>query len=220
MNQILEVKKNINHIQKKVLFYKKIFFLFLFTTILLNIYLFTKIDNLIKKEKVSKILLDNYYISNLYNGINNNINSNRNINNNYIADFQNFSNLNEVFCIIKIPKINIKYPVLNVVSKENLQISPIKFSGKNLTENSNICIAGHNYSNGLFFSDINKLNIGDEIYLYNNSSNILIYIVYDIYEVNSNNLSPIEDQNRFKELTLVTCNNFNNNRIIVKAKIP
>ena len=216
MNQILEVKKNINHIQKKVLFYKKIFFLLLFTTISLNIYLFAKIDNLIKKEKVSKVLLDNYYISNLYNDISYNINKE----NNYISDFQNFSNSNEVFCIIKIPKINIKYPVLNVVSKENLQISPIKFSGKNLTENSNICIAGHNYNNNLFFSDINKLNIGDQIYLYNNSSNILIYIVYDIYEVNSNNLSPIEDQSRFKELTLVTCNNFNNNRIIVKAKIP
>ena len=211
MNQILEVNKNINHIKKKLSFYKKIFFLFLFTTILLNIYLFTKIDDFIEKEKLSKILLDNYNLSNLYN--------NTNKEKDYKADLQNFNNLNEVFCIIKIPKINIEYPVLNIVSTNNLKISPIKFSGKNLGENSNICIAGHNYNNSLFFSDINKLNLGDKIHLYNNYNNILIYIVYDIYEVNINNLSPIKDQNEFKELTLITCNNFNNKRIIVKAKI-
>ena len=212
MNQILEVKKKINYIRKKNLFYKKLFFLSIFTTILLNIYLFTKINNINKKEEISKILLDNYDISNLY--------STTNTEENYRADFQNFNNSNEIFCIIKIPKINIKYPVLNIVNKDNLRISPVKFSGRSLKENSNICIAGHNYNNNLFFSDINKLNSGDKIYLYDKFNNILIYKVYDIYEVNKNNLSPIKDQTEFKELTLITCNNLNSNRIIVKAKIP
>lgn len=49
--------------------------------------------------------------------------------------------------------------------------------------------------------------------------NKYIYYVYDIYEVKPTNLSPIfnyeKDQ---KELTLVTCNNLNSSRIILKAK--
>ena len=52
----------------------------------------------------------------------------------------------------------------------------------------------------------------------NNPNNQFTYYVYDKYEVKEDDLSPISDNKLFCELTLITCNNFNNNRLIIKAK--
>ena len=47
-----------------------------------------------------------------------------------------------------------------------------------------------------------------------------MYSVIKNYEVKSDDLSPVyETITDSFELTLVTCNNFNGNRIIIKAKI-
>ena len=86
-------------------------------------------------------------------------------------------------------------------------------------EKGNICIAGHNYNNNMFFSKINTLTVNEEIYLYDISSNKYVYKVFELSEVLESDLSPIFDYNgNFKQLTLITCNNLNSNRIIVKAK--
>ena len=120
--------------------------------------------------------------------------------------------------IIEIPKINIKYTIYSTLSDEQLKISPCKFYGSNPLYNGNICIAGHNYNNSIFFSNIDKLDANDEICIY--YMNIkFIYYVTNKYEVNENDLSPIYNYDRnSKELTLVSCNNLNKNRIIIKAK--
>ena len=82
----------------------------------------------------------------------------------------------------------------------------------------NICIAGHNYDNGTFFSDIPKLNIGDEIQLSLLDGIINTYTIYDKYETSSKDKScTSQETNGNHEITLVTCNNFNGNRIIIKA---
>ena len=71
----------------------------------------------------------------------------------------------------------------------------------------------------MFFSNIDKLQNGDEIYIYNNNGFKCIYKVFGKYEVKENDLSPIYNYNKNeKTLTLITCNNLNNNRIIIKAK--
>lgn len=82
----------------------------------------------------------------------------------------------------------------------------------------NLCIAGHNYDNNKFFSKIATLNINDEIFIYDNFNKKFTYLVSDIYEVKPDDLSPIYSYDKnTKQLTLITCNNLNNNRIIVKA---
>ena len=66
------------------------------------------------------------------------------------------------------------------------------------------------------------VNVGeeDEIFIYDINGKKFSYIVFANYEVNSFDLSPIYEKSNYeKELTLVTCNNFNKNRIIIKAKI-
>lgn len=123
------------------------------------------------------------------------------------------------FGIIEIPKINLYYPIFSDLTEDLLKISPCKFYGDSPDINGNICIAGHNYDNALFFSKISTLSQNDEIFIYDNNDNQYTYLVYDIYEVPESDLSPIfnYEQNE-KILTLVTCNNFNSNRIIIKAK--
>ena len=123
------------------------------------------------------------------------------------------------FGIIEIEKINLYYPVFSHLTEELLKISPCKFYGDTPNANGNICIAGHNYDNSLFFSKISTLSINDTISIFDNNGIQYIYYVYNIYEVSETELSPVLDyNNNEKTLTLVTCNNFNSNRIILKAK--
>lgn len=123
------------------------------------------------------------------------------------------------FGIIEIEKINLYYPVFSQLTEDLLKISPCKFYGDTPNDNGNICIAGHNYDNSLFFSKISTLSINDKISIFDNAGIEYIYFVYDIYEVSASDLSPVLDyDDKEKTLTLVTCNNLNSNRIILRAK--
>ena len=83
----------------------------------------------------------------------------------------------------------------------------------------NICIASHNYNNGTLFSDIPNLSIGDLIFLTDLTQKTVSYVVYDKFEIDSKDTNcTSQNTNGKKEVTLVTCNNINGNRIIIKAK--
>ena len=124
-----------------------------------------------------------------------------------------------VIGIIEIPKINISYPILSESNDELLKIAPCRISGPMPNEDGNLCIAGHNYDNYKFFSKISSLENGDEIIIYDLYNNKLSYYVFNNYEVLENNLSPLEtSDNNSKQITLITCNNLNSNRIIIEAK--
>ena len=160
------------------------------------------------KENLSNNLIGNYNIYKLYADVSSN-------NNDLVQDTQ----ANNLFGIIEIPKINLYYPVFSNLSEDNLKVSPCKFYGDSLNDNGNICIAGHNYNNDMFFSKINLLSSNDEIFIYDNLGKKYTYIVFKNYEVKEDDLSPIYDYDKnTKELTLITCNNLNNNRFIIKAK--
>ena len=203
MNQILVTK---NEIHKKKYFL--IFQLVISIIVIIAIIYFISLHfyNISKQEKISNQIMNNYNLSKLYTSI-----SSDSIKN------SDDDNPNGIFCTIEIPKIGLSYPVFNTLNEELLRISPCKFYGNNFENSDNICIAGHNYDNGKFFSNISLLKPNDEIYIYYNNKKFT-YIVTSNYEVEANDLSPIfnYDKNQ-KLLTLVTCNNFNNNRIIIAA---
>lgn len=206
MNQILQTKldnKKHNLIKlKKILnvqFYLSIIFILIIGT-----FITYKAFKLYKEENYSTQLLNNYNITKLYS---NNISNSSESTEDY-----------SIMGIIEIPKINVYYPVFSTLDDKLLKIAPCKFYGPNPGKVGNLCIAGHNYDNGKFFSNIANLSINDEIIIYNSSNIKFSYFVYDIYEVKPDNLSPVYSyDNNSKELTLITCNNLNNNRIIVKA---
>ena len=81
-----------------------------------------------------------------------------------------------------------------------------------------MCIAGHNFDNDTLFSNLTRLEIGDKIRLYNLSGNRVLYTVYDKFEIVPSDTSCTRQDNRVKEITLITCNNKNKKRLVIKAK--
>ncbi len=231
MNQILDtIRRNIsydkqtsrntekksNFIKNSLLkkFFTAQFLISLFVITLVLIICIMYFLNINKSEEYSNVILNNYEILRLYSDNNysnlESLNSDTNLNSTLI---------NDIFATIRIPKIDAYYPVFNSISSELLALSPCKFAGSDLSSNSNICIAGHNYDNDLFFSRISELEINDTIILTDFNNISITYFIYSIYEVEASDLSPIYEFNiESKELTLVTCNNINSKRIIVKAK--
>ena len=117
-----------------------------------------------------------------------------------------------------IPKLELETNVLREYSAEGMEVCVSKFWGVDANEVGNFCIAGHNYDNNEFFSNLNRLKKDDQIIIYDNSEHQYSYKIYNIFEVKENDLSPIYDFDINKHtLTLVTCNNLNKNRLIVKA---
>lgn len=213
MNQILQTylkdksyKSNIKKNLKIQLYFSILLIVFIIGTF---IYKSIKIS---KQEKYSKQILENYNIIRIYS----NLSYSNTENNTSIIENNATSEKENILGTINIPKLNIQYPVFPNFDNELLKISPCRFFGPNLGENGNICIAGHNYDNNKFFSNIASLNVNDEILLTNNLNKVFCYYVKKIYEVKPDDLSPIYsyDDNK-KQLTLVTCNNKNNNRIII-----
>lgn len=198
MNQILSTPLN----RTKNFLFKLQFFVSIFVILGLILYSSFHVLSLSKQEKLSKQLANNYSISKLYS-------------NNSENETTPESNL---FGIIEIPKIDVYYPVFSHLDEDLLKIAPCKFNGNSPKANGNICIAGHNYNNNLFFSNLNYLEAGDEIFLYDNDGEKYIYHVFSIYEVNSTDLSPVlENSHNERILTLITCNNLNDKRIVVKS---
>lgn len=117
---------------------------------------------------------------------------------------------------IFIDKINLEYSVFKDISEENLKISPCKFYGTDFGQKGNICIAGHNYNDSRFFGKIAELEENDKIKLVNLNGEEFEYIVFDKFETNDDDFSILKSSKNF-ELTLLTCNNSNKKRIIVKA---
>ncbi len=212
MNQIIYIKTDSGKLEynnlgnlKKLHFFKYFFTLSIILScifiIIFTFFIFYKKN----KELISNEIIEQYNISRLYN---------ENNSYNYLL-----YNNNEIIGFIEIPKLNIYYPIFANISDELLKISPCKFSGPLPNHKGNLCIAGHNYNNNKFFSNLYLLKNKDEIIIYDTSNNKTIYNVYSNYEVSQNDLSPLTTSNyNDKELTLVTCNNLSYNRIIIKAK--
>ena len=201
MNQILETKT----VQKKI---NKFVWIFIFSIIaliiLLTIYFFNLIQSNEEKD-YSKLFSQNYNVYRLYADTNNKMN--------LIKD-------DDIYGNIIIPKLNVNYPFFYGISDELLKISPCRFAGKMPNVESNLCIAGHNYNDDRFFSKLSDLNIGDDIIIEDLNGNSYNYSVYDIFEVAEDELFTYVDIYKYNyELTLVTCNNTNHKRVIIKGKI-
>ena len=207
MNQILNTKLNNDKKNNKKNWFTFQFSFSIFILIIIAFFGIFYYHNLSKKEKISNDLINNYSIYRLY--------SNQNIENAKKVE----ENVNGLFGIIEIPKINLYYPVFSNLSEELLKIAPCKFFGETPNKNGNICIAGHNYHNSSFFSKLSTLNKDDEIYIYDNNGTKYVYLIYTIYEVEASDFSPVYNYDKKeKTVSLFTCDEFGKNRMVVKGK--
>lgn len=120
---------------------------------------------------------------------------------------------------MEIPATNFKYPVLEKVTKKSIETAVAFLYGTGLNEAGNSVIIGHNYRNGLFFSNNKKLNIGDKIYITDNDGNKLTYTIYNKFETTPEDTSFYQrDTGGKPEVTLSTCTDDSSARLIICAK--
>lgn len=126
---------------------------------------------------------------------------------------------------INIPKINVNYPILEgekgstEETESLLKISPTKFWGPNVNEVGNFCIVGHNYRNSRFFSKVPTLTNGDTFEVTDLTGRTITYEIYDKYTVDPKNVSCTSQlTGGKKEVTLITCTDNSEQRVIVKAR--
>lgn len=125
----------------------------------------------------------------------------------------------DIVGIIEIPKINIEYPIINQTSDETMALSITKFLGNNVNDIGNFTMAGHNYFDGTMFSNTNKLNIEDTIKMTDLDGKTIEYKVFDKYIIDPNDVKCVQSvKENTREITLITCINGRNNRLVVKAR--
>ncbi|MGN1270648.1 MAG: sortase [Clostridia bacterium] len=210
MNQILYTGNKTENIllKKKTCLFK--FVLYFSITILLSsiAYFTVYLYDIKKQEKLASNLINSFNIDSLYSN-----------NKDYTIVKLNNSNEANIIGIIKIDKINIEYPIFSKTTDELLKISPCKFFGPEPNKVGNLCIAGHNFNDERFFSKLSSLKIGDVIEIYAPANVCVYYEVYDMYEIEKNDMNcTSQETNGKKEITLITCNNINKKRLIVKAQ--
>ena len=142
MNQILIYNF---HIKKK----NQYFFIFIFiscvivcTTSCFNYF------NFMQKIKTNSIqsssLLENFKITQLYLNYNPKILS---------LPYKMFDCISGTYVIldiigfIKIPKLNLNYPISKTLTNNNLNLLPCKVCGPEINHLGNLCIAAHNFNN-------------------------------------------------------------------------
>lgn len=120
---------------------------------------------------------------------------------------------------IEIPVIKLKYPVLEKVTKKSIETAVAFLYGTGLNEPGNTVIIGHNYRNGLFFSNNKKLNIGDKIFITDLSGRKLTYTIYNKFETTPEDTSFYQrDTGGKAEVTLSTCTDDSKARLIILAR--
>lgn len=216
MNQILftneeKLKKNKNERMKNIKIVKSFRITFIISISVLLVFLSYYIYNHIisnNKKDMSVMLLNSFNVQRLYSNEENYTTITLNNNENFF-----------VIGNIEIPSIQLNYPILSDTNDELLKIAPCRFYGPYPNEIGNLCIAAHNYDDNRFFSNLYKLNIEDKIIIYDHTNCSVTYYIYDKYETNKNDTScTSQDTYGVREITLVTCNNLNGNRLIIKAK--
>ncbi|MGN1298178.1 MAG: sortase [Clostridia bacterium] len=125
----------------------------------------------------------------------------------------------QVIGIIKIEKINLLYPILNVNNEDSMKKSITKFYGDKLNQEGNVTLAGHNNFDGTMFGKLKDLEIGDKITILDLNNHSITYEIFNKYVTDPNDVSIVNStEEGIKEITLVTCTNGNKNRLIIKAK--
>ena len=174
-----------------------------------------------EEANLSQDLLSAYHVSTLYaNNIDYSTQSTTSDMENLLPNsYQLNTSTPFVIGMIRIDKINVNYSILSHTNRDSLKISLCRFAGPMPNEVGNLCIAGHNYVDYKFFSRLNELELEDKIKIYDLTGTLIEYKIFDIYETKPDNLNcTSQDTDGKKIVTLLTCNNVNGRRLVVKAE--
>ena len=121
--------------------------------------------------------------------------------------------------ILTMDTIGTVVPVIDRFSDELLTVSVCRYQGPaNPAEDGNIVISGHNYRSGAHFGRLKQLQIGDVVQLTDLAQNKFSYQVAEMETVAETQIDAIENQLGTRALTLFTCNEKGDKRLIVRCK--
>lgn len=119
---------------------------------------------------------------------------------------------------IEIPTINLSYVILDKATPSSIEQSVAVSYGPGPNKIGNTVIVGHNYRNGSFFGNNDKLQIGDKVYITDNSGTRIKYNIYNIYETSPDDGDyMVRDTNEKREISLSTCTDNSKARLIIWA---
>lgn len=125
----------------------------------------------------------------------------------------------QVIGTIKIEKIDLEYPILNISNEETMKKSVTKFWGEKVNEVGNVSLTAHNNIDGTMFGKIKNLENGDKITILDLNNNSIDYQIFDKYVTDPNDVDIVKSvEEGTKEITLITCTNRGKNRLIIKAR--
>lgn len=124
----------------------------------------------------------------------------------------------KVYGKIKIDKIGIEYPIIEYSDANALWKSICKITSVNIDGTSNLCLAGHNMRNLTMFGNLRRITNGDKIEITDLKGKKYIYNVYDKFFIDPNEVS-IMNPTSDAIVTLITCNDTSDKRLIVRGKL-
>ena len=132
-----------------------------------------------------------------------------------MIEFEGF----KVIGIIKIPVIDLEYPILEQTTDEAMKVSISKYWGGDINSYGNVSLAGHNNKITLTMFGKNKnLKNGDSIFLTDLTGTTIEYKIYDTFITDPDDVSILRTTDEsVREVTLITCTNGRANRLINKA---
>lgn len=119
---------------------------------------------------------------------------------------------------IRIPAINLNYPILEKATAKSIEVSVAMIYGPGPNQIGNTVIVGHNYRNGSFFGNNDRLKLGDKVYIKDSTGREIKYNIYNIYTTSPDDGDyMIRDTNGKREVSLSTCTDNSKERLIIWA---
>lgn len=122
--------------------------------------------------------------------------------------------------IIEIDKLGITFPVVEGTSRDNIRVAVGHMTNtKAIGEKGNCVLAAHRGGVfGEFFKNIHKLKDGDRVVVTDSSGKEYTYEVYEHQVIEPTDFSVCEDIGDDTTLTLLSCENNGQKRLIVRCK--
>ncbi len=129
-------------------------------------------------------------------------------------DLESYGLRENIIGFISIPKMNVELPILLGANNENMKKGAVHLTETSYPiggENTNCVLAAHRgYSRTAMFREIQKLEIGDEIYI-QNFRETLIYKVAEIRIIDPTDIQELLIQEGRDMVTLLTCHPYRYN---------
>ncbi len=119
---------------------------------------------------------------------------------------------------LSIPKLDLTLPILSECTTQSLKISVCKFQGPEPLQPGNLVVTGHDYKNGAHFGRLDELSIDDEIIVSDANGDFRRYFVYETLIVAPDDLPALDTGTNANAVTLVTCAEDGDMRLLVKCR--